>query len=164
MTQVGQDKSGLVDLLKRVQAATGADRELDLWIWFRVVNPPETGMLGLTLEEAIAAYPDTLEQVAKWWRDPLPHVTASLDAALALLERALPEWGATITLALGGGSTASVFNRAGRTYDCNGDTNICLSDWLAQGNVHRPSPALAIIAATLQALIANPISQHGKAR
>lgn len=29
MTQVGQDKSGLVDLLGRVQAATGPERELD---------------------------------------------------------------------------------------------------------------------------------------
>lgn len=62
----------LTDLLARLEAAEGADRELDYRI-FTATAP--------------------MEQFSPWDpKDRLNHFTASLDASLALVERVLPGW------------------------------------------------------------------------
>lgn len=83
---MGVDVSGLEELLERVKAATGPDRELDGDIAealginpkgsFRMRSSPDKAAFG------IGAY-------SSWKPDPL---TASIDAALALVERVLPGW------------------------------------------------------------------------
>lgn len=70
-------RSGLVDLLARVEGASAPDREID-------------GLLDCLSDPLIAqCWPHwTREQ-----REGLtPHYTASIDAALGLVERVLPGW------------------------------------------------------------------------
>lgn len=88
------DPAVLVDLLVRVEAASGADRELDGDLWWVLDHASaqhyfNTGALGLPRE-----YPATLPIPAGLGRAGVqamaPKFTVSLDAALALVERVLP--------------------------------------------------------------------------
>lgn len=103
----------LTALRARVIAATGADRELDKDLY-------------CTLVAVRAVF-------------PFPHYTASIDAALALIERVLPgaSWG--VNTAMEGGFAADVpFQK--------------LKDMQPHPVRHRTAP-LAILAALLSALI-----------
>ena len=90
------DVVALRALLKRVEAATGADPELDAEI-----------AKGLSLYLYVTFYPFPLNGEAYWegaevrhsrevepFEDytPIPKYTASIDAAIALIERVLPGW------------------------------------------------------------------------
>lgn len=63
----------LSELLERVKAATGPDRELDAAIWYALVEQPRPGN---KIDR---------DMISRW-----PEYTSSLDAALALVLRASP--------------------------------------------------------------------------
>lgn len=135
--------TNLQELLDRVKAATGPDRELDAGIAEATAQVPEGAirMHGLpgTAKYATGGY-------TVW---DTPAYTASIDAALALTERVLPGWVVAdlcqnsrhagdpwgCTLAIYYGSTPSKNKAASSGYDFS-------------------TASLAILAATLSALIA----------
>lgn len=73
----------LSELIRRVEAATGPDREIDVAIWQAATGEPPhyEDHLG---EGPFVQYGDSV-----WWVE-LPALTTSLDAALSLVERRLP--------------------------------------------------------------------------
>jgi hypothetical protein len=98
-------KSRLTELLERVEAASGADRELDVLIWAQLAEDRDVRWDGNTLlgrarkpphDECVLGTIDP-GRVARnfqvgYSRPPYPSPTASLDAALALVDRVLPGW------------------------------------------------------------------------
>ncbi len=78
--------TSLDGLIERVRAATGPDRGIDRDIAERVAATKfRTGKRGREWFE------DSHGGVETWTRHPTPY-TASVDAALALVERMLPGW------------------------------------------------------------------------
>lgn len=128
----------LTDLLARVEAATGPDRELDGDIALAcgaVVDPAERNLMGIVTVPAWWTMPRA--SCAKWPHRTTPWpLTASIDSALALAERVLPGWAWMLR-----GSFAKLWEPHGKPPG---------NDFDAMGR----SPALAIIAAILKALIA----------
>lgn len=130
----------LQDLLTRVEAASGPDREIDVYIalW-----------QGWTLhtDEADPVYRGV---VSEWWKDPAdkdwsttsnpPDYTASIDAAVALVEKKLPGWIWWVS-ATPSASLDVAEARAGMPYQ-RVESNNCAT------------PPLALLAALLKALIA----------
>jgi hypothetical protein len=132
----------LTELLERVKAATVPDQEMDADLWLAVV--PDA-----MRRNVMAAWPD--EQPIWEYSDPdrnligrhlVPRLTASIDAALALLERMLPghDW----MLDKGSEISCAIW----RTRDL-----------LAVANSIAATPPLAILAALLSAL-----NDEGKGR
>jgi len=122
----------LVKLLERVRSATGRDRELDRDIGLAIG--------GWELSEYATPNPTMMIVVdGDWYPDHpgsmYPAPTESIDAALALTERVLPE---------------KLFKL---TNEFQGFWRACIG--LTTGPVMRTAP-LAIVAATLAALIATP--------
>lgn len=133
--------SNFEDLLTRVRNATGPDREWDAEIASALGFPIEWKQANYTMETyPVITWSDT--------REPCPQFTASIDAALALVERVLPGWhGALTWLPDHGPNDAS--------FACE----IGPMDWSGDGppdNIigHGDSMPLAILAALLTALIA----------
>ena len=71
--------SDLTELLERVKAATGPDRELDGNI-YNALKPDYAAWAAMERNTTFF-----------FWRDVFPY-TGSIDAALALVERKLPGW------------------------------------------------------------------------
>ena len=122
------DRDDIASLLAKVKAATGPDRELDFWVETLVANPL-TGDEGYTLDEVTADFrllgPDGMTIGGAY--------TASIDAALRLVERLYP--GEGIVLETHG------INRAG----------------IGQSGKHPATgatPPLAILTSLLSALLA----------
>jgi hypothetical protein len=115
---------GLSELLDKVQAASGPDLELDA----RIVCAFLPGPSYQSMRDEGYAIADLAEGH--------PAYTASIDAALALVERVLPGW--QWCLNRNGRPMALVNNGPGRQFECD----------------RAPTMPLAILAATLQALIA----------
>lgn len=136
----------LAELLERVKAASGPDRETDVALWL-AMTPGATYRTTRAKHTATGREWDINEsRVNGGALVEVPTFTASLDAALALVERVLPEdrivtAGAIVAngTSRGMASVTTVANRASHT--ANGAT-----------------PALALLAATLSALIAQPAS------
>ena len=98
----------LDELIARLVAARGPDRELDAQVW--VVTGPTDGVVGLCGFEADAAWHYEYDAEGRFPGDVVeyavnpdgkrlpqarreaPPFTASIDAALTLLERKLPGW------------------------------------------------------------------------
>lgn len=125
----------LADLLARVEAATGPDREID-------------GLLYCMEDEVIQrCWPH-------WGREQrenlTPRYTASLDAALALVERVLP--GSTVDI-------GSDDNETGRFY-----YGVVWPEGRSAGSEtnSRHSMALALVASLLRALSTDPIPTPGR--
>lgn len=138
----------LQDLLGRVEAATGADRELDRAIWWPVSCLPS----GLYMEgDDGARYADVcvgLSDTPDWRHlglyDDAPFYTASLDAALALCERVLPGW----TWDIGSECRfdgVMIYTAIVWSADCKRDS----------GEQTAKTPALALLAAMLKAMVAS---------
>jgi hypothetical protein len=106
-------------LLERVKAATGPDRELD---------------------RAIDDYFDPMHIGA------LRPVTASIDAALALVERRLPRWNWIVS------DRATCVLRPANGKDEN-------RSWIQWREANARTPPLAILAALLTALIAQQVKE-----
>lgn len=88
------------ELIERLEKATGPDREIDALLWAHFDNR----VVRIAYGEVIARKRDSLDDVRLGFVDPTPlrsnfygwdgeAYTASIDAALALVERVLPGWG-----------------------------------------------------------------------
>lgn len=164
MTQPqGEDAVKLSELLERVERAGGLDRELDADIWWvlshadaeRCFNNGATGMPR--------HYPPMLPIPSGIGRAGVramaPAFSASLDAALALVERVLPGWGGTITL---GDPTRS--KDLGQPCvilqpHMRNDVGWALGS-RARFPANAATPALALLAALLRALLSQSPAQH----
>ncbi len=135
----------LPELLSRVEAATGPDRELDRDIWEAVTNEcthRETQFVYLENDEreleCVNCGADT------YGADKWSGLTASLDASLALIGRVLPgcKWSAGSYSFIDGhaGGEARIVLRNG--FDSDADNEGCYE-----------TPTLALLAAMLKALI-----------
>lgn len=119
----------LAELLKRVRSATGPDRELDAAVKIAAAAYMIVG--GRSQQEVLAAAGGNLF-------DEAPAYSGSIDAALALTERALPRLMFNIHSHSGDGSQWQVMLTGEK---------FCMAE-LA------PTLPLAILSATLSALIA----------
>ncbi len=134
MTGSDQPRPSVSDVIARLEAATGADRELEKLIALACgwSAPDIDGVCG----------PNYDKRDAYKWRTPTgeafgwfpPAYTASLDAALALVGEKLPEWWPELIL---------------RQSDAS--AKVC-----AEGNrafyAKAPTPALAVLLALFRAL------------
>ena len=133
------------ELLAKVQAATGPDREIDAALAL-LAGEPQTffGQFGLSLDHFGEVDGPECFRDARWAGGGhsyvAPTYTASLDAALALIERVLPRWSLRLSLSEGYRHPCVVM---GRSYPTNKSVAV----------EHRSAP-LAIIAAGLSALLA----------
>jgi len=146
------------DLLSKLERAEGADRKDDVSLWLKFGDlwpveedddlsitadeplPPSVRINGLTMFEAVERYPNDIRIPSHY---NVPRFTASIDAALALVERVLPdrEWGIWQV------------QENGRYYAQIGDDH-----WdEAMGVIiaHAKTPALALCIALLRANIAS---------
>lgn len=134
--------SELSTLLDRVKAATGPDQEIDEAIWLSVVPGAsrKNVMAEWPEEEAIWEYSDPERNLVG--RSLVPRLSASIDAALALVDRSLPGWGV-------------YFRRDKETTGAG----MLLPDHFRVSPAHEEAASipLAILAALLSALIAYPI-------
>jgi len=113
------DRQTLSDLLEKVRACEGADREVDRLI-----------------VEAFGTKPSGIPVCANILG--IGAFTSSVDAALALVERVLPGWWWAVGQYSGGAASANV-SRDGKRHG---------------PDVMAPTPALALLAALLTALLA----------
>lgn len=124
--------AALRDLLRRVESATGADALLDrqLAITLGAYTFEKRGR-----DRRAWFYPADKEWFYR--RDIAPPYTASLDAALALVERVLPGWGFYLRRDKDGCGCGLVHPEFPR---------------VTPGHQEAPTPALALLAALLRAL------------
>lgn len=140
------------DLRERVAAATGSDRELDADLWWRFDERSSEyyfnrGSMGLPQKrDHSKPMPVGLGRCAV--RAMAPAYTASVDAALALIERVLPD--AKVFLVNWPGGDLAWAARLTRDYQ----------------DFRAPTPALALISALLAAVCSDERSAaaHGTAR
>lgn len=133
------DLTTLQDLKARVDAASGPDRELDSAIWLALT--PGATRKATPVKSAKGLWPDYVIDETRDATGQLiivPSYSASIDAAVSLTERVLPGW--DILVFREGGSWGSECGPTG-TFD----------SFSSMANV---SPSLAILSATLAALIA----------
>lgn len=128
MTDLSEQASTLSDLLERVRGATGPSRELDADLY---------RALGYEVRQSGDGF-WTWSQSGGSDLRILPKFTASLDAALALVERVLPGWEWSVGSDQGC-AIATVWTPHAGVDDLD---------------VGGPTPALAILAALLSALLA----------
>jgi len=133
-------------LLDRLERATGADREIDFDL-YRALNPPRTVQpYGWMIEDYVIAPAGIVHIRSKTKKvlcaDFVPEWTKSLDAALALSERVLPKVGW-----LCGVSGEQFMAELFRSRFISG-----VIPRLSYATA--PTPALALLCATLKALIA----------
>jgi len=81
--------SNLQDLLERVTAAAGPDRELDCRLFADLLMRPD-GYAVVGFSPGTVAYVEAPVTTVRYLA--APHYTSSLDSALALVERLLPGW------------------------------------------------------------------------
>lgn len=129
--------SELTALIARVEAATRADLELDALILCEVAAPKGSFVERSKINGAWCIYeePSRLWEMSSrngWHRSEGWGLTSSLDAALSLLERVLP------------GSHWRLWrSETAKAYAADvGDNDTC----------YAPTPALALVLATLKAL------------
>lgn len=132
----------LTDLLARVEGASGPDREIDHDIC-KLFNPGNYEVFEENFRRDLAEAAknglaekrkDAVRDMSFWMID---RYTASIDAALALMGRVLPGWDWTVS-------------RGGFAEVQEPDKGDMGSFWQSRA----ATPALAILAATLRALIA----------
>jgi len=120
-------------LLERVKAAKGPDREIDIAIHVIVTNEGRIGDYA-----SVDEYTNSAIQLG--WNTP--RVTSSIDAALALTERVLPGAKRSATELVAGWAASVLIVDSGHP-------DFVSEDYHADA----PTAPLAILAATLQALI-----------
>jgi hypothetical protein len=153
----------LTDLLARLEAATGPDRELDAAIHL-AVNPDDFASKVMRGDYCVQSWDLGWGGISYVSLDsggtsggshPVPMVTASLDAALGLVGRVLPGWVWSISSAdpegcnepLSYAALAGKVQMVQRGWDepPEPDRNVC--------DAHAKTPALAVLTALVQALI-----------
>lgn len=147
----------LPELLSRVEAATGPDREIDALICVALRDVPDARHYKLGARPNSSAHTDwrvdlVLDTGVVRSRTPAPY-TASIDAALALMERALPGWGVEVlTSGREGWGAAQVWYGERRFSEGNGEP------------CYARTATLAILAAILTAMEAPTSSGAGGVR
>ena len=134
--------SALADVLERVRAAKGPDRELDSAIWCAVGCPTP----GLIAQDE---HPEPRRQGRKL-ASHVPAYTASVDAALALVGRVLPgTYGRVEPRFFIDGDKVRWrgYTIRPRWIDYTPD-----DDWFDVSQADGPTPALALLAALFRAL------------
>lgn len=128
---------GLADLLARVEKAEGPDRELDGALWLALECRPNHGQV-FDPEYAPYLHVDPRGKEHPAIKEDAPPYTASLDAALALVERVLPGWDWVLSSVDGHRASAEVTP----------------PDWPVEALHYKTAktPALALLAAMLKAL------------
>ena len=121
--------TSLTDLLARVEAAQGPDRELDCAIFCATAASPFQSYYPDCVLASQGGFAARLEI------DDIEKFTASLDAAVALMERVLPGWSWTLR----SNSTAVLWSPQSDAHD---------REMVARC----ATPALALLAAILRAL------------
>ena len=125
----------LQELLARLEAAQEADRVLDAALYCALLAPDCKASISRPGFVAI-----TDDDPSRWRYNEAQHYTASIDAALALVERALP--GAWWTLRHAGGAPPSGFAIA----------ELYRPEW--RYDASGPTPAIALLIALVRAKIA----------
>ncbi len=131
----------LQELLKRVEAATGPDREIDTAIWLQIA-PGATRSQWSYIHKASARecfVDETRDATGRWITTPA--YTGILDAAVGLVEKMLPGWTGHLDF---GGSQA-----------CGYVIRPLTEGPLLEHRAFGATPALALCAALLRALIAS---------
>ena len=153
------DRTELQRLLERVEAATGPDRELDAMAAIAFHQGGIRHDLTVTAEsvadvlDASADDPESCPDCGAQRRFPgavvVAPVTASIDAALALVERVLPEWqGVYLTSEWTGLRRPEAWSAA---FVCT--LRRGLTSYITAESGERPTLPLAILAALLRAKI-----------
>lgn len=135
----------LASLLARVEAATGPDRETDAAIWLHFT--PGATRWSTRVRHAKTGHEWDVDETrdATGYLVTVPDYTASLDAALALVERTLPSWMVSLLLS----------REHGRHFASVRNGSIINPDKI-EGTGEATTPALALLAALLKALQAQP--------
>lgn len=137
--------AALRGLLERVEAATGPDRELDRDISVAVgfLHVGDRGRLYMIA-------PDDGGHIYGGLGDDIliPRLTEKIDAAVALVERVLPEWVWQIERQLTYEGRPPFFADISTVDNCRGRNGT------ETGSAYAATPPLAILAALLRALIA----------
>lgn len=127
------DPATLRALLERVKTATVADRYLDAALWCALLSPEDKPS-----QSRPGYVPITDDDPSRWGYKETQHYTASVDDALALIERVLP------------GAEVLVGNvRDDRQWTAN----VGPRETFVAGEARLPTPALALLAALLEAKI-----------
>lgn len=94
MTNLSKER--LAELRERVEKASGPDREIDCLLGdlvdLTIDGSKWRSVTALGMDQALKH----ASRYQSIWFTALPYYTASIDAALALLERMLPGWGSAI--------------------------------------------------------------------
>ena len=138
----------LQSILDRVREATGPDRELSRDIW-QALDTPEWQEAYIRAQEPCGCPHDQAVEYAIRYLDD---VTASIDAALALTERVLPDTedrNHTVSVWSGKSPAARIFYHQREDAAEGGWAIGALNQWEVRG----PTVPLAILSATLSALI-----------
>lgn len=80
------------DLIDRLEKLTGPDREVDAEIALHFGARHRSRRTGSGVNKGREWFVDSIGGVEEWSRHP-PASTASIDAAVALVEKMLPGWG-----------------------------------------------------------------------
>lgn len=162
----GAVRGDLVALLARAEAAAWPDRELDFWLtcYFHPAKrlPPisrivEVAHIAPSDEFSVLLQKRIRTQSERWSGYGVPRLTASLDAALALCERVLPTiprsepYGPWEWRVHGPNRNDAGLCRAALTWP----QTTAGAHVYQIGPVYGKTPALALIAALLTALIAD---------
>ncbi len=140
----------LGELLARLEAATGPDRELDFELHISLIEDavwPVTDRRGRVtnpnsrMSDYLATYRDVINADDQDF--DFPRYTASLDAALGLVERTLPNW--LWKVACAGDDRPERFDALLMA------PHIAARDIYGEGK----TPALALLTAMIRALLAN---------
>ncbi|WEJ60188.1 hypothetical protein [Devosia sp. FJ2-5-3] len=100
-------KEEIAALVERVRGLKGADREVDVLIWLATTEGATRK--ATTVSSALGLWdPYVIDETrdASGRLIDAPQFTASVDAALALLERVQPGWGVETTTPAGGGKAS----------------------------------------------------------
>jgi len=130
--------SNLQDLLERVAAATEPDRELDCRLFADLLMRPD-GYAVVGFSPGTVAYVEAPVTTVRYLA--APHYTSSLDSALALVERVLPGWWWGVSGATKPACDALLYEPSP-------------GGFRQKIKASAKTPTLALLAATLRALIA----------
>ena len=130
-------------LLTHLQAATGADRELDGLLAVQFGGAKTKDFYGRDFTQVVRKFGSETFTSVQWDSWKVPCFTASIDAALGLIERVLPGWTWSAHPHHEGGMTMGVHPGPGIA-SVNGP-------WEKWGTAK--TPALALCCALVQALI-----------
>lgn len=137
------------ELIERLEALTGPDREVDAeiavltrWRPLGIRHWVDDHPAGMSASRRLPGWVDLNEPPVPDTRWEAPHLTASIDAAVALVERCLPGWCGGVDIGDTDPMSDGVYGA--RVFNKNGS-------WLMFSG-EGSTPAIALLIATLKAL------------